>query len=114
MKKERTWAQIPEGEIISECGEKCEKSENITVSSGEKDSPLGKRRAGKTKGLDLCRALEPRINSDKSRINLSSTISWSSQLQTIVALSTTEAEFFAAVSAAQEILWVCNLLAVWV
>ena len=26
------------------------------------------------KGLDLCRALEPRINSDKSRINSSSTI----------------------------------------
>ena len=48
--------------------------ENITVASGVKDSPLGKRWTGKTKGLDLCRALEPRINSDKSRINSSSTL----------------------------------------
>ena len=36
--------------------------------------------------------------------------SWPSRLQTIVALSTTEAEFIAAVSAGQEILWLCNLL----
>ncbi|TFY64067.1 hypothetical protein EVJ58_g2864 [Rhodofomes roseus] len=37
-------------------------------------------------------------------------ISWSSHLQTIVALSTTEAEFVAAVSAGQEFLWLRNLL----
>ena len=37
-------------------------------------------------------------------------ISWSSRLQTIVALSTTEAEFVAAVSAGQEMLWLQNLL----
>ena len=37
--------------------------ENITVGSGEKDSLLGKRWTGKTKGLDLCRALEHQINS---------------------------------------------------
>ena len=36
-------------------------------------------------------------------------ISWSSRLQTIVALSTTEAEYVAAVSAAQEMLWLQNL-----
>lgn len=36
-------------------------------------------------------------------------ISWSSRLQGIVALSTTEAEFVAAVSAGQEILWLRNL-----
>jgi hypothetical protein len=36
-------------------------------------------------------------------------ISWSSRLQSIVALSTTEAEFVAAVSAGQEILWLRNL-----
>ena len=36
-------------------------------------------------------------------------ISWSSRLQTIVALSTTEAEFVAAVSAGQEMLWLRNL-----
>ena len=40
--------------------------ENITVASGEKDSPLGKRWTGKTKGLDLCRALEPQINSSST------------------------------------------------
>ena len=40
----------------------------------------------------------------------SGAISWSSHLQTIVALSTTEAEFVAAVSARQEILWLRNLL----
>ena len=40
----------------------------------------------------------------------SGAISWSSRLQTIVALSTTEAEFVAAVSAGQEILWLRNLL----
>ena len=36
-------------------------------------------------------------------------ISWSSQLQSIVALSTTEAEFVASTSAGHEILWLCNL-----
>jgi Reverse transcriptase (RNA-dependent DNA polymerase) len=36
-------------------------------------------------------------------------VSWSSRLQTIVALSTTEAEFVAATSAGQEILWLRNL-----
>lgn len=36
-------------------------------------------------------------------------VSWSSRLQPVVALSTTEAEFIAAVSAAQEILWLRNL-----
>ena len=35
-------------------------------------------------------------------------ISWSSRLQTIVALSTTEAEYIAATSAGQEILWLRN------
>jgi hypothetical protein len=37
-------------------------------------------------------------------------ISWSSKLQTVVALSTTEAEYLAAVSAGQEIIWLWNLL----
>jgi hypothetical protein len=37
-------------------------------------------------------------------------ISWSSKLQGIVALSTTEAEFVAATSAGQEILWLRNLI----
>lgn len=37
-------------------------------------------------------------------------ISWSSRLQSIVALSTTEAEYVGAVSAAQEVLWLRNLL----
>src|SRR5262249_40823006 len=36
-------------------------------------------------------------------------ISWSSRLQIIVALSTTEAEYIAATSAGQEILWLQNL-----
>ncbi len=36
-------------------------------------------------------------------------VSWSSRLQGIVALSTTEAEFVAATSAGQEILWLRNL-----
>ena len=36
-------------------------------------------------------------------------ISWSSRLQGIVALSTTEAEYVAATSAGQEILWFRNL-----
>ena len=37
-------------------------------------------------------------------------ISWSSKLQSIVTLSTTEAEYVAAVSAAQELLWMRNLM----
>ena len=37
-------------------------------------------------------------------------ISWASRLQTINTLSTTEAEFVSAVSAAQEMLWLQNLL----
>jgi hypothetical protein len=36
--------------------------------------------------------------------------SWLSHLQSIVALSSTEAEYIAAVSAGQEIIWLCNLL----
>ena len=36
-------------------------------------------------------------------------ISWSSKLQSIVALSTTEAEYVAAVSAGTELLWLRNL-----
>jgi hypothetical protein len=36
-------------------------------------------------------------------------ISWRSKLQTMVTLSTTEAEYIAAVSAGQEILWLRNL-----
>jgi hypothetical protein len=39
------------------------------------------------------------------------TVSWSSKLQSIVALSTTEAEFVAAVSAGQESIWMSQLLA---
>jgi hypothetical protein len=37
-------------------------------------------------------------------------VSWSSKLQSIVALSTTEAEYIAAVSAGKEIRWMRNLL----
>ena len=36
-------------------------------------------------------------------------ISWSSKLQSIVSLSTTEAEYVSSVSTAQEILWLRNL-----
>ena len=36
-------------------------------------------------------------------------ISWKSKLQTICALSTTEAEYISAVTAAQEMLWLSNL-----
>jgi hypothetical protein len=39
----------------------------------------------------------------------SGAISWSSRLQSIVALSTTEAEYVAATSAGQEIIWLRNL-----
>ena len=37
-------------------------------------------------------------------------ISWSSKLQTIVALSSTEAEYMTAVEAGKEILWMRNIL----
>jgi len=37
-------------------------------------------------------------------------VSWSSKLQSIVALSTTEAEFVAAVEAGKEIVWMQHLL----
>ena len=40
----------------------------------------------------------------------SGVVSWSSKLQSIVALSTTEAEYIAAVSAGKEIRWMRNLL----
>jgi hypothetical protein len=40
----------------------------------------------------------------------SGTVSWSSRLQSIVALSTTEAEFVAAASAGQEVVWMRALL----
>ena len=40
----------------------------------------------------------------------SGAVSWSSKLQSIVALSTTEAEYIAAVSAGKEIRWMRNLL----
>jgi hypothetical protein len=35
---------------------------------------------------------------------------WSSKLQTVVALLSTEAEYMAAVEAGKEILWMCNIL----
>ena len=37
-------------------------------------------------------------------------VSWSSCLQPVVSLSTTEAEYIAAVEAGKEIIWMCNLL----
>jgi hypothetical protein len=40
----------------------------------------------------------------------SGAVSWMSRLQSIVALSTTEAEFVAAASAGQEVIWMCQLL----
>ena len=38
------------------------------------------------------------------------TISWSSYIQKIVALSTTVAEYVAATEAAKEIIWICSFL----
>ena len=40
----------------------------------------------------------------------SGAVSWSSKLQSLVALSTTEAEHIAAVEAGKEILWMCQLM----
>ena len=40
----------------------------------------------------------------------SGTVSWSSKLQSLVALSTTEAEYISAVEAGKEICWMCNLV----
>jgi hypothetical protein len=37
-------------------------------------------------------------------------ISWSSKLQSVVTLSTTEAEYIAAVEAGKEMIWICNIL----
>jgi hypothetical protein len=37
-------------------------------------------------------------------------VSWSSKLQGVIALSTTEAEYIAAVEAGKEIKWMCKLL----
>ena len=37
-------------------------------------------------------------------------VSWSSKLQGLVAQSTTEVEYIAAVKASKEIVWLCNLL----
>lgn len=37
-------------------------------------------------------------------------ISWNSKIQPFVALSTSEAEFIAAVEAGKEVLWMCNIL----
>ena len=37
-------------------------------------------------------------------------MSWSSRLQSVVSLSTTEAEYIAAVEAGKEIIWMRNLL----
>jgi len=37
-------------------------------------------------------------------------VSWSSRLQTITALSTTEAEYVAAVDAGKDVVWMCQLL----
>ena len=37
-------------------------------------------------------------------------VSWSAKLQSVVALSTTEAEFVAAVEAGKEMVWMCHLL----
>jgi hypothetical protein len=38
----------------------------------------------------------------------SGAVSWSSKLQSVVALSTTEAEYIAVVEAGKEVVWICQ------
>jgi hypothetical protein len=46
----------------------------------------------------------------RENCDTSGAVSWLSKLQSIIALSTTEAEFIAAVTAGQEMLWFCQFL----